>query len=140
MIKYYIATRLNRRPQHNFVRDVFAKKGFEITFDWTTAPKDIRTTATKSTFKDIAIKMIQAVSSSDIVVALLPGAFGTHVEVGMALQAKKNIIIHSKDKEVFSPSEKTIAFYYHDLVHQVVCPFEEFPNKAIEIINNLKFK
>lgn len=126
MAKYYIATRIERAKDHNVVRDILAQYGHDITYDWTTHGSIKRTSVER--LNDVGHRMIDAILEADFVVVLLPGGRGTHTEFGAALAAGKKVIVHCEDEEVFLPSDKTNAFYHHQLITKLVCPFGEIKN------------
>lgn len=123
MAKYYIATSLSRAKDHNFVRDILSGLGHELTYDWT-IHGSVKTT-TLELLAQVARKEFEGVQASDFIVVLLPGGFGTHVEVGAAIAWGKKLILHSEDDEVFKASEKTNAFYHHEGILKFTCPFSQ---------------
>lgn len=123
MAKFYIATSLSRAKDHNFVRDHLLARGHVLTYDWT-HHGSVKTT-TLEMLNRVAHKEFEGVGAADFVVVLLPGGFGTHVEIGAAIAFGKKVVIHSEDKEVFMPSDKTNAFYHHQGIEKLSCPFKE---------------
>jgi len=123
MISFYIATTLSRARDHNHVRDALVTNGYRITYDWT-LHGSVKT-STVQRLSEVAHSETEGVLSAEIVIILLPGGYGTHAELGMALGSKKKIILHSVDNEVFTACEKTCAFYHHQNVSQLVCPIHE---------------
>lgn len=123
MARFYIATQIERAKDHNVVRDLLIQCGHDITYDWTTHGSVKRTSVEK--LADVGHKMIDAILEADFVVVLLPGGKGTHTEFGAALAAGKKVIVHCEDEEVFLPTDKTSAFYHHQLITKLVCPFDE---------------
>lgn len=121
-MKYYIATRIARADEHNYVRDHLAKFGWELTYDWT-KHGSVKNTDTK-TLADVARKEVDGVLEAQVVLVLLPGGIGTHTELGLAIATNKITIAHSSDKSIFEANDSTCAFYHHDKVHQLVCPLE----------------
>jgi hypothetical protein len=67
------------------------------------------------------------VQEAELVVLLLPGRFGTHAELGMALatSANKRILLWSESSAPFDGAEGFCVFYHHPAVERIVCPFEE---------------
>ena len=47
---------------------------------------------------------------AEVVILLLPGGRGTHVELGLALALGKKVFLCAGDAEAFAP-ENTVAFY-----------------------------
>ena len=123
MATFYIATSLSRAKDHNRVRDLLTEQGHTITYDWTLHGSVKSTTVQR--LAEVAEKETDGVMSADIVIILLPGGYGTHAELGMALGTGKKIIVHSADQAPFTACEKTCAFYHHHNVSQVVCDIND---------------
>lgn len=64
-------------------------------------------------------------AAADIVFVLLPGGFGTHVELGMALGFGKKVIVHSVDPDIFTKTQGTCAFYHHPIVFKLSCELSD---------------
>jgi len=126
MKKFYIATSLSRYKNHNFVRDSLLNAGYSITYDWSLVGSVKCTTKEKLCF--VANNERTGVLQSDFLVVLLPGGFGTHIEIGMAIAANIPIFIHSEDNEIFLPCDKTCAFYHMEHIKPISCPLKEFPD------------
>ena len=124
MAFFYIATSLSRTADHHIVREALFAEGHQITYDWTAhgdSPKYIST----QLLRDIAVTEVDAVLKADVLIVLLPGGGGTHVEMGVALAAQKPIIIHSEQEDPFLLGKQTKSFYHHPLVTQVVTPLNQ---------------
>lgn len=63
-------------------------------------------------YREIAIAEIAGVRDADVLVALLPGGYGTHVEIGAALALGKQIILHTPDQETLETPYPCL-FHYH---------------------------
>src|SRR5271170_1584959 len=111
MTSFYIATSLSRAADHNRVRDALVINGYPITYDWT-LHGSVKTSSVQR-LAEVAQSETAGVLSAEILIVLLPGGFGTHTELGMALASGKKIILHSTDSDVFTACEKTCAFYHH---------------------------
>jgi hypothetical protein len=119
---YYIATGLKNAEAHAKAREVFERprdgqphwQSWGITYDWTKGGKIEDDHVRPS----IAIAEIEAVRLAWLLLMLVPGGRGTHVELGAALALGKTIIIVSSSGEEtngqygFPP-----VFYRHPLVH-----------------------
>jgi hypothetical protein len=126
-MKFYIATRLENHAKHNQLRDILTGLGHEITYDWTThgpvrgkGLEVMNTVADAETF---------GVIDADVLLVLLPGGRGTHVELGlgMANPNTTDVIIWSEDPKAFShDDELTCAFYHGSPVTQYHGAFEDF--------------
>ena len=62
-----------------------------------------------------ALAEIAAVEEADVLIVLLPGGYGTHVEIGVALALGKPVILHAPDQETLDTPYPCI-FHYHPLV------------------------
>ncbi|NGX51917.1 MAG: hypothetical protein KR126chlam5_00207 [Candidatus Anoxychlamydiales bacterium] len=109
-MKFYIATSLLRAKDHNIVRDALIELGHTLTYDWTTHG-NVKCTTTEN-LRKVSNKELNGIKGADILIVLIPGGFGTHVELGAALAANKKIILFSQDEKYFLPSKDTCAFYH----------------------------
>lgn len=120
---FYIATSLSRASDHNKVRDLLQQKGFDLTYDWT------RHGSVKSVsierLSEVAHREIQGVIDADFIIVLLPGGFGTHIELGAAIASGKKIFVHSENTEYFTLGDKTVAFYHHESITKICCPLDD---------------
>ena len=124
MVKFYIATRINRTEDHNSVRDALLVRGHQITYDWTTHKDKPRFESTAA-LRVVGVAMIKGVEEADVTIVLLPGGGGTHVELGVALSLGKQVLIHSEEAIPFQLGPETKAFYHHPLVTQVISSFKQ---------------
>lgn len=132
-MKYYIATTLSRAAEHNVARDAIQEYGYQLTYDWTTHGSV--QSVSKERLREVATLEMEAVSAADFLVVLLPGGFGTHVEIGVALGRVIPIYIHSEDPKCFDLGPQTNAFYHHPTVKQIVCPLEELAATLNGLVN-----
>lgn len=123
-MKYYIATSLSRHDDHNLVRDTLAGFGHEITYDWTVHGSVRDQNA--DIIRRVAMAETQGVQVADIVIVLLPGGRGTHVELGMALVLGKPVLLHTTTPEThFNSTSSTCLFYWHQhAIHAPAGPLE----------------
>lgn len=109
-MKYYIATGLANHVAHNELRDSLTALGHEITYDWTSHgpvwSNDVEV------IQQTAIAERDGVAAADVVIALLPGGRGTHVEIGVAIGSRIPVIIHAADDSTFGAKPETCAFYH----------------------------
>lgn len=119
-MKIYIATRLENHKQHNALRDLLVAAGHTLTYDWTKHGAVWR--SGKDRIREVALSERAGVERADVVVVLLPGGRGTHVELGMALAGNKPVIIWSPRPEVFGAHPDTCAFYHDSGVRPVTGP------------------
>lgn len=93
----YIASSLLKAEEVMSWQDRFRKIDILPTYDWAKMYK--------RSIPPSPIDMLQAVRAADVIVVLLPGGRGAHVELGVALGLHKKIIL-------VQPSlENTIVFY-----------------------------
>lgn len=119
---YYIATGLKNADAHAAARKVFEApqadkpqlSSWHLTYNWTTGGKIEDDHLRPS----IAIAEIEAVKLAWLLLMLVPGGRGTHVELGAALAMGKTIIIVSPSEEEANGSYGfPPVFYRHPLVH-----------------------
>lgn len=105
--RFYIATRKDREAQANAISDALKGHGWQRTYVWTAqdGPDEARYSA-------IAKQELDAIRDAEVLIVLLPGGYGTHVEIGAALALGKPVILHA-------PNQKTLGtpypcvFHYH---------------------------
>lgn len=118
-MKVYVASKLERVGEVHALNEAIRAEGHEITYDWTVhgpvfgrGPEGVR---------DVAILEAQGVADCDVLVALLPGGRGTHVEIGLALASGKRAILCAPP-ELFECGPGLCAFYMHPLVSRLAYP------------------
>lgn len=110
-MNYYIATKLENHAAHNALRDTLTALGHCITYDWTDhGPVYSHGLAV---VEETAILETRGVLEADVVIVLWPGGRGTHVELGLAIGAGKQIILVSSVEGHHKASPETCAFYHH---------------------------
>lgn len=78
--RFYLSTRKDRSAQAVVLAKALEAQGWERTFDWVG-----QNNVGPDEYADIALAEIAAVREADVLVVLLPGGYGTHVEIGAAL-------------------------------------------------------
>lgn len=112
MHKFYIASSFRNIDAVHYVSQHLKSKGYIRTYDWTENSESHHTLAfTFEDLKHIGQKEKQAVLDADILIVLLPGGKGTHVELGIALGHGKRIFLHSPDQAI-NQLETTSTFYH----------------------------
>lgn len=103
-MKVYVATSWENRHLVNEVVAVLPGS-FELSYDWTGHTFD-------DDPADVCTRDFKGVSDADFVLVLLPGGYGTHVELGIALGLGKRVIIVG---ETMMPDYKwpLVPFYCH---------------------------
>ena len=88
--------------------------GWKQTFAWT--DQDAKNPAG---YADIAEAELAGVREADVVIVLLPGGYGTHVEIGAALALGKPVVIHVPDHKTLETPYPCV-FHHHSLVKLIV--------------------
>ncbi|MEH7237659.1 nucleoside 2-deoxyribosyltransferase [Bacillus sp. JJ1562] len=118
MKKFYVASSFRNIDAVHYVTNQLLTKGYVHTYDWTKNAK-AREEQT-STFEDlieIGQKEKNAVMESDLVVILLPGGKGTHIELGIAIGQGKKIYLYSPDGAI-DKIETTSTFYHLPVIEK----------------------
>jgi nucleoside 2-deoxyribosyltransferase len=119
--RFYIAARKDRAADADAVANALNSHGWHRTLAW--SGTDSAETAEHA---QTAMTELDAVREAEVLIVLLPGGFGTHVEMGAALALDKPVIIHA-------PDEATLAFpypcvfHYHPRVTRLVSPTVDIP-------------
>jgi nucleoside 2-deoxyribosyltransferase len=108
--RFYLATRKDRSKQAQPLLEALKADGWERTFTWT--PQDEGNT---EGYGEVAQKELAGVSEADVLIVLLPGGYGTHVEIGAALALGKQVILHSPDHKTLETPYPCI-FHHHPKV------------------------
>lgn len=114
-LKFYVASSFKNKEQVKYVSHELTIKGFVHSYDWT---KNDRPTTLKA-LTEIGIKEKEAVMNSDVVIVLLPGGKGSHIELGMAIAAKKKVFLYSPDNDI-DDFALTSTFYQLPEVQKVI--------------------
>mgnify|MGYP001208096980 CR=1 FL=1 len=122
-MKIYIATRLENNGLASKLRTVILSLGHEISYDW------INHGSIREKGSDLLTQTarheLEGVRTADLVIVLLPGGRGTHVELGAALTFRKNVLIWSSDEFFFMDNEDTCVFYWFPGVIRLTGPIED---------------
>jgi nucleoside 2-deoxyribosyltransferase len=105
--RFYLATRKDRGNEADALSAELKSHGWERTYTWTA----LDPTKTDD-FADVALKEIAGVRDADVLIVLLPGGFGTHVEIGAALALGKPVILHAPDQKTLETPYRCI-FHHH---------------------------
>src|SRR5437016_5310354 len=112
--QFYLSTRKDRLDQAALVLEALKSNGWTQTFAWTDQDAKDR-----AGYAGIALAEIEGVHDADVLIVLLPGGFGTHVEIGAALALGKPVIIHASDRKTLE-TPYACVFHYHPLVTLLV--------------------
>ena len=105
--RFYLSTQKDRNAQAFPLLEALRTKGWERTFDWAD-----RQASDESDYADLAVAEISGIRDADVVIVILPGGRGTHVEIGAALAMGKPVIIHAPNRETLE-AQYPCAFHYH---------------------------
>jgi nucleoside 2-deoxyribosyltransferase len=106
-MKFYVASSFQNIDQVRDVCERLKRIGYTHTYDWTQNSR----ASTVEALKQIGEKEKQAIIESDVILVLLPGGRGSHVELGIALGLNKRVILFSPDNEV-NDFAQTTTFYH----------------------------
>lgn len=106
-MNFYIASGLQNREVVRKVSEQLTQLGWHHTYDWTLNERanSIEKLQEIGTYEKLAVK------ASDVVVVMLPGGKGTHIELGMAIAWDKRIYLYDPSNEVMNVTT-TCAFYH----------------------------
>jgi nucleoside 2-deoxyribosyltransferase len=111
---FYLSTRKDRLHHAAPLLKALKASGWNQTFAWTD-----QTSSDAAAYAEIAKAELGGVHEADVLIVLLPGGFGTHVEIGAALALGKPIIIHAPDRKTLETPYPCV-FHYHPLVTLLV--------------------
>ena len=125
-MKFYVASGVPNAERVNQAAQVLAANGHQRTYDWT-GHGDV-SKADPAFKRHVAASESTGVLEAELVVLLLPGRFGTHAELGIAIasSANKRILLWSESSAPFDGEQGFCVFYHHPAVERVICPFHEF--------------
>jgi nucleoside 2-deoxyribosyltransferase len=112
--RFYLATRKDRATEAATIVAGLKALGWERTFDWSNRQDD-----SIAGYCDTAVAELAAVRAADALLVLLPGGYGTHVEIGVALALDIPIIIHAPDRKALETPYPCV-FHYHPSVKLLV--------------------
>jgi len=108
--RFYLSTQKDRNAEAAPLLEALKAKGWDRTFDWAD-----REASTESEYADLAVAEIAGIRDADVVIVILPGGRGTHVEIGAALAMGKPVIIHAPNRKTLE-TPYPCAFHYHPSV------------------------
>ncbi len=112
--RFFLSTRKDRSEEANTLSAALKAHGWERTFKWT--DKDGEGSAGHAA---VALAELKGVREADVLVVLLPGGYGTHVEIGAALALGKPVILHAPDQKTLDTPYPCV-FHYHPGVKLLV--------------------
>lgn len=119
-MRYYIATALERADEHRRLREHLDSQGHECTYDWTTHGS-VQGKG-EAVMGQTADDELYGVEQAELVIVLLPGGRGTHVELGAALASTARILIVAAGDEALRGKDgRHCAFYFAHGVERYLC-------------------
>lgn len=128
-MRFYIGSKFSNHPAVNTVSCALIKEGFKHTFDWT---KGIHQEDSFENMLRYSLAEKKAIEDADIVIFLLPGGRGTHIEIGMAIALEKKIYICSSDSSDFD-EEHTVNFYELPNITKLVGNIEQIVQQILAL-------
>ena len=110
--RFFISARKTRATEADAVAEKLQARGWQRTYKW----RDLDGAA-RQEHSETALAELDGVQKADVLVALFPGGFGTHVEIGAALAFGKPVIIHSPDQQTLE-TPYLCVFHYHPKVER----------------------
>jgi nucleoside 2-deoxyribosyltransferase len=108
--RFFLSTRKDRSAEADALSAGLKVRGWERTFAWT--GEDGESSVGNAA---IAVAELKGVREADVLVVLLPGGYGTHVEIGAALALGKPVILHARDRKILETPYPCV-FHYHPAV------------------------
>lgn len=106
-MNFYVASSFQNKEVVRKVSFQLKKIGWHHTYDWT---QNERANSLEDLQK-IGMLEKQAIADSNVVVVLLPGGKGSHIELGLAIAGHKKIFLFSPNLEALN-METTSTFYH----------------------------
>lgn len=113
--RFYLSASYDRRHDVALLANVLRGYGWQWTFDWTQCEE-----INEEVFREVAGREIEAIREADLVIVLLPGGRGTHVEMGAALALEKPVVLYTDYR--LEPEMHSCPFYWHPLVERHHAP------------------
>ena len=107
-MNFYIGSGFKNCDMVNYVSQKLKEAGWKHTYNWADNILGYETLENLIEFSNLEI---QGINDADIVIILLPGGRGTHIELGMSLALNKKIYLYSNDDNVFKDAKETVNFY-----------------------------
>ena len=132
-MKFYVASGVPNAEKVNLAAAALQAAGHVRTYDWTKNGDVSHAPDALKLF--VAESEARAVAEAELVVVVLPGGFGTHAELGIAIasQSPKRILLWSETEAPFSGESAFCVFYHHPSVERMVCPFDELLERLAAI-------
>lgn len=122
MASFYVASSLSNHVQVSNLIRLLRAAGHVCTFDWTPNATlqwdETDKHALRTKLGVIAADEINRVICAENVIVLLPGGYGTHVELGSALLTNADIFLCYTDEAHLKAGGKYCAFHWHPSVQR----------------------
>jgi nucleoside 2-deoxyribosyltransferase len=112
--RFFLSTRKDRSAEADALSAGLKVRGWERTLAWT--GEDSESSEGNAA---IAVAELEGVREADVLVVLLPGGYGTHVEIGAALALGKPVILHAPDRKTLV-TPYLCVFHYHPAVKLLI--------------------
>jgi nucleoside 2-deoxyribosyltransferase len=112
--RFYVSSRKDRSAEADALSEKLQARGWERTYKWTAHDGEGTDAHAKA-----ALEELEGVRKADVLIVLLPGGFGTHVEIGAALALGKSVILHSPDQETLEKPYPCV-FHHHPSVKRLI--------------------
>lgn len=123
-LKFYVASGLENAANARMVADALKAAGHIQTYDWT-QHGSVQGRGEQAISR-VGHAEKDGVLAADLVVALLPGGRGTHMELGIALgTGGKRIILCADSDERLIQDSRTCALYYNGEIERIVGPLDK---------------
>ena len=120
-LKFYVASSFQNINQVRAITNELAQMGWQLAYDWTLNNR----ADSINDLQRIGVLEKTAIEDSELVLIVLPGGKGTHVELGLAIAGKKKIILYSPDYKILDV-ECSTTFYHLPEIEKYVGSIEEF--------------
>lgn len=106
-MNFYVASSFQNKQVVNEVSQHLNQHGWYLTYDWTENERAVSLVD----LQKIGMLEKHAIANSDIVVVILPGGKGSHIELGLAIAWGKKVFLYSPDLEALDMH--TTSTFYH---------------------------
>lgn len=121
-VRFYLASSLDNLPEIDQLAKRLVGLGHEHTYNWCEHGRVYRSDRSReeneTNMRATATAELGGVEAADMVIVVLPGGRGTHVELGAALASWKFVVIMT-DHATWN-TLRPCAFYFHRLVQHII--------------------
>jgi len=127
-LKFYVASSFQNINQVRTLTNRLTQMGWQLTYDWTLNER----VDSVEELQRIGLLEKAAIEDSELVLIVLPGGKGTHVELGLAIAGKKKIILYAPDHKMVD-AEFSTTFYHLPEIEKCIGSIEMCIDKVIHI-------